>query len=236
MFWGVMKRAVMHRDNNSMRNYLLIALLVLVAVLLLVSIFSRPDFSPSKLTTKKGSLTVAPSESDIITKSDAVPVAPADEGGGLRGVDFVPVSHNYYCYGDVDRNGYVNPGDRGFISANIGRFFNNWETFRYDLNGDGFINPGDRGFVSANINESGCDIDGFFSGLTVKEVREKEGHIFALTDYNDLVVFNVDGSGGLGRYEGSIKKINLVGSLLTVEFPKSFEVSSGVGGLKLYTA
>lgn len=55
------------------------------------------------------------------------------------------------CLGDVDGNGLVNPGDRGSVSANIGR----GEAVLlcvFDLDGNGVINPGDRGIVSANID------------------------------------------------------------------------------------
>lgn len=54
------------------------------------------------------------------------------------------------CYGDADGNGFVNAGDRGFVSANIGQ-----STFtllcRFDMDGNGFVNAGDRGFVAANV-------------------------------------------------------------------------------------
>jgi hypothetical protein len=54
------------------------------------------------------------------------------------------------CYGDVDGNGVVNAGDRGFISAAIGRT-DDVLVCLYDMDGNGVINAGDRGFVSAAI-------------------------------------------------------------------------------------
>ncbi len=54
------------------------------------------------------------------------------------------------CWGDVDGNGFVNAGDRGFISAAIG-MTDPATICQYDLDGNGFVNAGDRGFVSAHI-------------------------------------------------------------------------------------
>jgi hypothetical protein len=56
------------------------------------------------------------------------------------------------CYGDVDGNGFVNAGDRGFISAAIGRTDND-AICRFDLDGSGQITAADRGFVSAAIGQ-----------------------------------------------------------------------------------
>jgi probable HAF family extracellular repeat protein len=58
------------------------------------------------------------------------------------------------CYGDVDGNGVVNAGDRGFISASIG-LTSFAAVCQYDLDGNGVINAADRGFVSAAIGS--CD-------------------------------------------------------------------------------
>lgn len=54
------------------------------------------------------------------------------------------------CYGDTDGNGVVNAGDRGFITAAIGRSEPELVCL-YDLDGNGVINAGDRGFVSAGV-------------------------------------------------------------------------------------
>jgi hypothetical protein len=54
------------------------------------------------------------------------------------------------CYGDVDGNGSVNAGDRGFISANIGTSQPD-AICLYDMDGNAAVNAGDRGFVSASI-------------------------------------------------------------------------------------
>lgn len=56
------------------------------------------------------------------------------------------------CYGDVDGNGYVNAGDRGFISAAIG-LTDNDAICQFDLDGNGAINAADRGVVSAAIGQ-----------------------------------------------------------------------------------
>jgi hypothetical protein len=56
------------------------------------------------------------------------------------------------CYGDVDGNGFVNAGDRGFISAAIG-VTDNAAICQFDLDGNGAINAADRGFVSAAIGQ-----------------------------------------------------------------------------------
>ncbi len=53
------------------------------------------------------------------------------------------------CYGDVDGNGVVNAGDRGFIAAGIGRTEDD-PVCLYDLDGNGVINAADRGVVSAS--------------------------------------------------------------------------------------
>lgn len=53
------------------------------------------------------------------------------------------------CYGDVDGNGFVTPGDRGFVGANIERT-DPVLMCLYDLDGNGFINAADRGFVASN--------------------------------------------------------------------------------------
>ncbi len=54
------------------------------------------------------------------------------------------------CYGDIDGNGVVNAGDRGFITASIGQT-SPIVLCVCDLDGNGVINAGDRGVVSANI-------------------------------------------------------------------------------------
>ena len=78
-----------------------------------------------------------------------------DSGNNLRGgftcnvADWLP-STFAGCYGDADGNGVVNPGDRGFIAANIGQTSNELICL-YDLDGNGIINPSDRASVSANI-------------------------------------------------------------------------------------
>lgn len=87
------------------------------------------------------------------------------------------------CFGDLDGNGVVTPGDRGFISANLGET-DDVLICLYDLNGDGAVSVQDRGFVSANVgvceplpdfqNGSGLNggvpdfrYDGFFVGTEV---------------------------------------------------------------------
>ncbi|MCC6380982.1 MAG: hypothetical protein IT304_00660, partial [Dehalococcoidia bacterium] len=52
------------------------------------------------------------------------------------------------CWGDMDGNNLVNPGDRGVISANIGQT-NRDLVCQCDLDGNGVVNPGDRGFIQA---------------------------------------------------------------------------------------
>ncbi len=54
------------------------------------------------------------------------------------------------CFGDADGNGIVNAADRGFVTANIGRFEPEL-LCRFDMDGNGVINAADRGQVSANI-------------------------------------------------------------------------------------
>jgi hypothetical protein len=54
------------------------------------------------------------------------------------------------CFGDVDGNGVVNAGDRGFVSANVGQHDPDI-VCRFDMDGNGVVNAADRGFVSANI-------------------------------------------------------------------------------------
>jgi subtilisin-like proprotein convertase family protein len=54
------------------------------------------------------------------------------------------------CWGDADGNGFVNPGDRGFISAAIG-LTDPAILCQYDMDGNGQVNAGDRGFVSAHV-------------------------------------------------------------------------------------
>ncbi len=56
------------------------------------------------------------------------------------------------CFGDIDGNGVVNAGDRGFVSANIGAT-DRILVCRHDIDGNGVVNAGDRGFVSANIGQ-----------------------------------------------------------------------------------
>jgi hypothetical protein len=56
------------------------------------------------------------------------------------------------CYGDVDGNGFVNAGDRGFISAAIGLTDNN-AICQFDLDGNGAINAADRTIVAAAIGQ-----------------------------------------------------------------------------------
>ena len=76
-----------------------------------------------------------------------------DEGEGEIFIcdveNYMPETFNG-CFGDVDGNGIVNPGDSGFISAN---FNEEWRDFvcMYDLNGDGEINPQDRLIVIQRI-------------------------------------------------------------------------------------
>src|SRR3989344_6890725 len=62
------------------------------------------------------------------------------------------VNHTAFnrCYGDADGNGFVNPGDRGFISVNVGTNYSDFKCL-YDIDGNGFVNPGDRGFISVNV-------------------------------------------------------------------------------------
>lgn len=54
------------------------------------------------------------------------------------------------CWGDADGNGFVNAGDRGFISAAVG-LTDPPSLCQYDMDGNGLINAGDRGFVSAHV-------------------------------------------------------------------------------------
>jgi hypothetical protein len=54
------------------------------------------------------------------------------------------------CWGDADGNGFVNAGDRGFISAAIG-LTDPALVCQYDMDGNGVVNAADRGFVSAGI-------------------------------------------------------------------------------------
>lgn len=63
--------------------------------------------------------------------------------------DHLPASFTA-CFGDVDGNGVVNAGDRGFIPANVDQTAPEL-ICQFDLDGNGFINAGDRGFVSANV-------------------------------------------------------------------------------------
>ncbi len=77
-------------------------------------------------------------------------VEPDSCGGFVCEVaEHLPESFNG-CYGDLDGNGVVNAGDRGFVSANVGQIEFNFICL-YDLDGNGVINAADRGFVSANI-------------------------------------------------------------------------------------
>lgn len=64
--------------------------------------------------------------------------------------DFVCDVRDYgtTCFGDVDANGVVNAGDRGFISVNFGQT-DPVLLCRFDLDGNGVINPGDRGQITA---------------------------------------------------------------------------------------
>ena len=55
------------------------------------------------------------------------------------------------CPIDIDGDGFIGPGDYGFLSANwfISEGSANWDE-RCDIDGDGFIGPGDYGFLSVN--------------------------------------------------------------------------------------
>jgi endonuclease/exonuclease/phosphatase family metal-dependent hydrolase len=56
------------------------------------------------------------------------------------------------CFGDIDGNGVVNAGDRGFVTASLGQT-SPITLCVCDLDGNGVINAGDRGIISANIGQ-----------------------------------------------------------------------------------
>lgn len=65
--------------------------------------------------------------------------------------DFSATVTGLVCPIDIDGDGFIGPGDYGFLSANwfISEGSANWDE-RCDIDGDGFIGPGDYGFLSVN--------------------------------------------------------------------------------------
>ena len=136
-----------------------ILVLIVVVLMIVITLFSFSDLSLSPkffLNKNSNGLTKVGEEGKIIGEESA--------GGVLRGgspqmcyvcnVSFLHavVNHTAFnrCYGDADGNGFVNPGDRGFISVNVGTNYSDFKCL-YDIDGNGFVNPGDRGFISVNV-------------------------------------------------------------------------------------
>src|SRR3989344_6025965 len=139
------------RERERERRRKIILVLIVVALMIVIVLFSFSDlrFSPKfSLNDKSDELSKVGEEGKIIGEERA--------GGVLRGEGFVcdvaSLLPNTFtdCYGDVNGDGFVNPGDRGFIAANIGQTSCDL-ICQFDLDGNGFINAGDRGFIAANI-------------------------------------------------------------------------------------
>jgi len=143
----------MKRGFNLAKQLKLFLILIIILSVFLVGfgMYLTPSFSPSDYDSKLDTFSKDTSELDV--SGDKIDSATLENDGGLRGGEgfICDVGGLTNCFGDVDGNGVVNPGDRGFISDYDSPTTTTWDICRFDLDGNGFISPGDRGFVSANI-------------------------------------------------------------------------------------
>src|SRR3989344_1784840 len=142
---------------DSKLKLILVVAIIIFAVAVVFSLIQSPSLSPVSTKSSKINSIAQNSKTTGNSLAKSSPNDVGSTGGVLRGGVYVcnmralTNNTNYTgCFGDVDFNNIVNPGDRGFIAANIGQTDYNL-ICRFDLDGNGVINPADRGFVSANI-------------------------------------------------------------------------------------
>src|SRR3989344_1287020 len=151
-----MKKSVDRFHNERERRRKIILVLIVVAVMLAIILFSFSDlrFSPKYFFGKDEGLTKNNNEFKYVDGDLPTAVDNNDPFRGERGyvcdvADLLPETFTG-CYGDANGDGFVNPGDRGFVAANIGQTRCDL-ICQFDMDGNGFINAGDRGFIAANI-------------------------------------------------------------------------------------
>ena len=116
----------------------------------------EPNPSKPEVSTETGELEVIDGEVEDFNLQEVPPVLRGDSSSctadGIYVCDVANLLPETFtgCYGDADGNGFVNPGDRGFISVNFGTADYNL-ICKFDMDGNNFVNPGDRGFISVNF-------------------------------------------------------------------------------------